>query len=69
MDIIYWSVRSSNRRGNKVKGVDGGIFILASCEYHFIRVHENLGQDPSNQSREYIERIYKESICMLIDVI
>ena len=25
-----------------------GIVILASCEYHFIRVHENRVQHPSN---------------------
>ena len=26
----------------------GGIVILASCEYHFIRVHKNLVQHPCN---------------------
>ena len=26
----------------------GGIVILDSCGYHFIRVHENLVQHPSN---------------------
>ena len=26
----------------------GGIVILASCEYHFIRVHANLVQHPRN---------------------
>ena len=47
MDLIYWSVRSSSRiRGDRVKDV--GIVILASCEYHFIRVYENLVQHPSN---------------------
>ena len=30
------------------KEVVGGIVILASCEYHFIRVYENLVQHPSN---------------------
>ena len=31
------------------KGVKcGGIVILASCEHHFIRVHENLVHHPSN---------------------
>ena len=34
--------------GDGVKGVDGGIVILASLEHHFITVHENLGQYPSN---------------------
>ena len=43
IDIIYWSIPSSNRRKvDKVKGVDGGIFILASYKFHFIRVHDNL---------------------------
>ncbi len=28
--------------------MDGGIVILASCEYHFIRVNKNLVQHPSN---------------------
>ena len=42
MDIIYWSARSSSRRGvDGVKGVDGGIVILASYKFHFIRVHHN----------------------------
>ncbi len=41
MDLLYWSVRSS-------KGFDVGIVFLASCEYHFIRVHENMIQHPSN---------------------
>ena len=49
MDLLYWSVRSSSwRGGDGVKGVDGGIVILVSCEHHFIRVHENLVQHPSN---------------------
>ncbi len=44
-----FSVHSSSRRGgDEIKMVDGGIVILASCEYHFIRVHENLVQHPSN---------------------
>ena len=46
MDLINWSVRSSSRRGGD--GVKGGVVILASCEYYFIRVHENLLQHPSN---------------------
>ena len=39
MDLIYWLVRAYSRDG--VKGVDNGIFILANCEYYFIRVHKN----------------------------
>ena len=27
----------------------GGIVILASCVHHFIRVHDNLVQHPSNE--------------------
>ena len=45
MDITYWSVRSSSRRGGfGVKGVNGGIAMLTSCKHHFIRVHGNLVQ-------------------------
>ena len=33
MDIIYWSVVHP--------GGDGGIVILASYKFHFIRVHHN----------------------------
>ena len=40
MDLIYWSVCSSSKRG----GVKGGIISLASCGYHFISVHETLQQ-------------------------
>ena len=49
MDLTYWSVYSSSRIGGYgIKGVEVGIVILASCEYNFIRVHENLAQYPSN---------------------
>ena len=45
MELIYWLFHlSSRRRGDVVKG----IVILASCEYHCIRVHEKLVQHPSN---------------------
>ena len=45
MDLIYCLVRLSSRRGRDgVKGED----YLASCEYHFIRVYENLVQHLSN---------------------
>ena len=30
--------------GDGVKRKNGGIVILASCKYYFIRVHGNLGQ-------------------------
>ena len=43
IDIIYWSVRSLSRSGvDRVKGVDGGIFILASYKFYLNRVHDNL---------------------------
>ena len=35
--------------GNGLKGLDGGIDILASCEHHLIRLHENKVQHPSNK--------------------
>ena len=47
MDLIYCLVRYP-LDGYEAKWVDGGIVILARCEYHFIRVHENLEQHPSN---------------------
>ena len=48
MNLSHWTVRSSSRRGgDKVKRVDGGIVILASCKHHFIRVFANLEQHPS----------------------
>ena len=35
--------------GDGVKGVDGGIIILASCEFtSYIKVYVNLVQHPSN---------------------
>ena len=47
MDIIYWSVRSSSRRGDGVKGVnEKKIVILSSYKFQFIREQDN--QDPSN---------------------
>ena len=46
MDLIYWLVSLySMRVGGEVKG---GLFILASCNFHFIRVHDFLVRDPSN---------------------
>ena len=44
--LIYQPVRSSSRKGGKWgKGVD--TVILAISEYHFIRGHGNLVQNPS----------------------
>ena len=43
LDIKYFYGRSSSRRrGYGVKGIDGGIVILVSYEFHFIREHQNL---------------------------
>ena len=44
MDFFYWPVYLSRRRGGD--GVDS--VILASWNYHFIRIHANLVQHPSN---------------------
>ena len=42
MDLIYWSIRSSIRRGkDEVKRLEGDIVILTSCEFHFMIVHPN----------------------------
>ena len=35
-------VRPAGEEGMSVKGVESGIIILASCEFHFIRVLDNL---------------------------
>ena len=40
--------RCIKKKWMKRNEVEGGIFILARCEFHFIRVHENLVQHPSN---------------------
>ena len=49
MNTTFWSVRSSSKMGgNWVKGVNVGIVNLESYKFHFIRVHDNLVQDPSN---------------------
>ena len=52
----YWSVRSSSRRG--IGGGGKAIVILASCEYYFIRVHENLVQHPSNDISILPRQVY-----------
>ena len=51
LNLIYLSVRLSSRRGRVgIKRAGGDIVILASCEHHFIRAHENLVQRPINIS-------------------
>ena len=52
--LIYWSfVHPLGGEVMWAKGVDGwgrgvGIVVLASSEYYFISVHENLVQHPKN---------------------
>ena len=42
MNIIYWSVRSSSRRGGDgVNRVNVGYCYLARCKHHFITLHAN----------------------------
>ena len=55
MDLIYWLVRSSSRRG----GGKGVIVNLACNEHHFIRVHENLVQHPRNNTSFDKAEIFK----------
>ena len=46
----------------------GIIVILASCEYHFIRVYENLVQHPSNNisiSRTWVTSIGWKTISLI----
>ena len=47
IDFRYWSVGSSSKSGGDGWG---NIVILASCEHQFIRVHENVVQNPSNNN-------------------
>ena len=49
---VYWFVHLSMGQ----KGVEVYV-ILASWEYHFIRVHENLGQHPNNDILIYLNHI------------
>ena len=48
MDINYWSVSSSSKRGGDGIKEVGVVVILASYKSHFIRVHDHLVYDPSN---------------------
>ena len=51
MELIYWPVPSSSRKGGDgVKGSQGGIVILARCEFYFIKEHKNMMQHPSNNT-------------------
>ena len=53
MDITFWPVRSSSKRGGDgVKGADleGVVVILASYKFHLIKVHDDLVQDLSNNN-------------------
>ena len=55
MDLIYWSVGSSSRKGgDRLKGVDGVFVSLASYEHYFIGVDKNLEQHPSNNISIYL---------------
>ena len=58
MNLIYWPVHSCSR----MRGWMGCIVILASCEYHFNRVHENLEQHPSNNISKW--QIYDEGFLL-----
>ena len=42
MELIYRSVRLVGGDVIGVKGVEGGIVILARCEFHFVNEHESL---------------------------
>ena len=55
MKITYWSVRTSSRRGGDgVKWVKGaGIVFLASYNFHFTKVHDDLVYDPSTNNKIY----------------
>ena len=46
MDLNYWSVRSYSWDPEGM-GLMESIFILVSCEYHFIRINDNLVQHPN----------------------
>ena len=46
MKLVYWFIGQFftpvRGEGMRKKGKNGGIFILARCEFHFVREHENL---------------------------
>ena len=63
MELVYWSVCSFSRRGGDlVKGMDGGMLILARCKIHFVSEHENFGKDTSNNISILINRLTEDRI-------
>ena len=51
MELTYWSVLLSSRRGGKgVNGLIEGIVILARRKFYFIGEHESLVYDNSNNT-------------------
>ena len=59
MDITYWSVRLSHRMGRDWgKEGEWGIVILASYKFQFIRVHDNLVKDPSNDESTHVLKVF-----------
>ena len=57
-NIPYWLVRSSSRRGGVVeRGWSGEIVTLASYKFYFLRVHDNLVKNPSDNKSIYINHI------------
>ena len=46
--FIVQFVPVEKRRGDRVKWMDRGYRYFSNCENHFIRIHENLVQHPSN---------------------
>ena len=53
--LLIWTsfigqfVRQVGGKGDGVKdGMGCIVIVIASCQYHFIRMHENLVQHPSN---------------------
>ena len=63
MHLIYWSIRSSRRRGwDGIKRVEEGVVvILNNYKLRFIRVHDNFVQNPSNNN-SIIKKPYKYCI-------
>ena len=48
MDLIYWSVRLSNRReGDGVKGLDEGYRYFSQREVSHMNLNKNMEQHPS----------------------
>ena len=55
MDNTYWLVRSPSRsRENRLKWVDGCDGYFSQLQVNFIRVHDNLVKDPSNNNKSII---------------